>query len=207
MHEKARPDLHPLVPLMKNGRPTEALCAWLRETYDHPEWRENNHCFLVRRDVRIPECGALDAVSVGHRPPTPQGEPDVFSICLWQLEPEGVDLPALDRMGRRLQAFGAWYAEFLEAAQCRGFASRHRVLLRGNLVGASVAPDPLIDLLSHWGRDLAFWTYAADGDRLDVEPYYGTARSLRPARRRLTDLLNHLRWRDLEASPTRELST
>jgi len=192
---------------MKNGRLTEALCAWIEGTYNHPEWRENNHCFTVRKDVRIPESGLVDAVSVGHRPPAADGEPDVFSICLWQLEPVAVDVPAIDRMSRHLHAFGAWYSELLEAAQCRGFASRHRVLLRGNLVGASVLPDPMIDLLSHWGREISFWTYARTGERIEVEPYYGTARSLRPARRRLTELLDHLKWRDLEAAPSREVTT
>lgn len=191
----------------RNGRLTDALCAWIGGIYNHPEWRENNHCFIVRKEVRIPESGPIDAVSVGHRPPAADGGSDLFTVCLWQLEPEVVDLPAIDRLSRHLHAFGAWYSELLEAAQCRGFSSRHRVVLRGHLVGASVRPDPLIDLLSHWGRDLSLWTYARAGDRLDIEPYTGTARSLRPARRRLTDLLDHLRWRDLEATPTREVPT
>lgn len=189
---------------MKNSVLTGSLCTWIAETYNHPEWREQNHCFTVRRDVRLPEAGVVDAISVAHRGPTPEEGADVFHVSLWQLEPVAVDVPALDRLNRQLQVFGAWYAEFLEAAQCRGFTSRHRLRVSGNLVGPGVRPDPLLDLLSHWGGNVSFWTYRQTESRLEVEPYTGTARSLRPARRRLTDLLEHLRWRDLEVPLAQE---
>lgn len=189
---------------MKSSNLAGSLCDWIAETYHHPDWREQNHCFTVRRDVRIPETGLVHAVSVAHRGPTPEGDPDLFQVGLWQLEPAAVDVAALDRMNRHLQVFAAWYSEFLEAAECRGFTSRHRVQLSGNLVGLRVSPDPLLDLLSHWGRNVSFWTYRKTGPRLEVEPYTGVARSLRPARRRLTDLLEHLRWRDLEAPVAQE---
>jgi hypothetical protein len=117
-----------------------------------------------------------------------------------------VDVPALDRMNRQLQAFGAWYAELLEAAHRRGFSSRHRLQVSGNLVGARVEAHPLLDLLSHWGGNVSLWTYRVAENRIEVEPYAGLARSLRPARRRLTALLNHLPWRDLEAPVAEEAS-
>lgn len=190
---------------MKNRGLTDALCDWIAQTYNHPEWRDQNHCFAVRRDVRLPETGPVDAISVAHRSPSAHGDPDVFCVGLWEVESGAIDVAALDRMNRHLQVFEAWYSEFLEAAHCRGFTSRHRLQLTGNLVGASVVPDPLLDLLSHWGRGVSFWTYERTGSVVEVEPYTGVARSLRPARRRLADLLHHLRWRDLEVAATQEV--
>jgi hypothetical protein len=189
---------------MKHFDLAGSLCAWITETYNHPEWREQNHCFTVRRSVRLPAGGLVDAISVAHRGSVGEHRPDAFYVNLWQLEPGVVGLPALDRMNRHLQVFGAWYSEFLETAQCRGFTTQHCLRVSGNLVGASVQAEPILDLLSHWAGNVSIWTYRETGNGMEVEPYTGVERSLRPARRRLTDLLKHLPWRDLEVPLAQE---
>jgi hypothetical protein len=119
-------------------------------------------------------------------------------VGLWSVHDGALEDRAVDAMTRRLHAFEAWYCELMEHAETQGFRSSHRVSVCGNLVGRSVRPSRLVDLLSNWGGALCFWTWrpsAAEG--VEFRPFYGKAPALAAGRSRLKSLLNHLTWADL----------
>lgn len=177
---------------MKTVALTKALAGWVGVTLHAPGSPGREHCFQVRPRFRIPGAGRVDLLTVRHD----AGTPDRFRVDLWVVLPHAVEERDVDAMLRRLHAFEAWYAELSEHAETQGFRPGHRISVCGNIAGSSVRRSPLVDLLSHWGSSLYFWTWRRAGDGIDVLPAYDKAPSLKAARMQLRSLLDHLPWQD-----------
>lgn len=158
------------------------------------------HCFQRRPSFRIPGAGPVDLLTVRHTVPPAAGAPPSFAVGLWMIEDRAVEERDLDGMTRRFHAFKASYFEFLEHAETQGFSPLHRITVTGHLVGRSVRRSPLIDLLSHWGPTLCFWTWRWAGGGMDVTPWYAKAPPMSGARAQLKALLPHLPWKDSGAA-------
>ena len=171
---------------------TKALAGWVGSTLHTPGAPGNEHCFQVRPHFRIPGAGRVDLLTVRHV----AGTPDRFRVDLWVIVPRIVEERDVDTMTRRILAFQAWYAELTEHAETQGFSAGHRISVAGNLVGRSIRSSPLVDLLSHWGSSVFFWTWKRAGAGIDVLPAYDKAPALRAARLQLKGLLDHLPWQD-----------
>jgi hypothetical protein len=134
----------------------------------------------------------VTAVSIRHHVPLVSRAPELFVVDLWDLRPGEVGDADAARMCARLASYRAWYDELLENAEVEGRRRRHRLSIHGNLVGASVAASPLVDLLSLHGKEVAFWTYRLGEGSAEFEPHY---REDRPAPvSPLGALLDHLPW-------------
>lgn len=170
----------------------KSLAAWIEATLNDPGDSGREHCFELRRRFRVPGAGKVDVLTVRHE----SGATDLFRVDLWTIVPRRIEEKDVDALMRRLHAFQAWTAELIEHAETQGFSPRHRIRLRGNLVGRSVRRSPFVDLLSHWGSSVFFWTWTRAGAGLDVQPAYGRAPSPKSARLQLKGLLDHLPWSD-----------
>jgi hypothetical protein len=156
------------------------------------------HCLELRPGFRIPGAGPVDLLSIRHIR-------NHFSVGLWTIRPGRLDERDLDAMSRRILAFQAWYSELLEHVETQGFRSTHRVSVCGNMVGRSVAPGPLVDLLSTWSGAMCFWTWKrGSASTLEVTPFIGRAPALGARRVSLKRLLHHLPWQDLAAGEESE---
>jgi hypothetical protein len=147
------------------------------------------HALDVRRRVRIPGAGAVDLVTVGQAG-------DQFVVGLWSIAPGSVGDSDVDAMTRRLHAFDAWYADLVENAEIQGFRPLHRIMVTGNLVGRTVRPGPLVELLSNRGSALRFWTWRRSAGGFEVAPFCGNSRAPASSRSRLKALLPRLTWED-----------
>lgn len=168
------------------------LAAWVGATLNDPQTSGHEHCFQVRPQFRIPGAGRVDLLTVRHD----TGRSDRFRVDLWVIQPRTVEAEDIDGMLRRIHAFEAWYTELMEHAETQGFSPRHRISVCGNLVGRSIRRSPLVDLLSHWGTALFFWTWKRAGLGIDVAPAYDRPPALKAARTQLKGLLDHLPWED-----------
>ena len=177
---------------MNGNTLTKALAGWVGSTLNAPDHPGNEHCFQVRPQFRIPGAGRVDLLTVRHV----TGTPDRFRVDLWVILPRVVEERDVDAMTRRILAFQAWYAELTEHAETQGFTAGHLITISGNLVGRSVRRSPFVDLLSHWGSSLFFWTWKRAGDGIDVLPAYDKAPAVKAARLQLKGLLDHLPWQD-----------
>lgn len=149
------------------------------------------HCVDLRPRFRIPGAGLVDLLTVRH-------VKNHFVVGLWTVQDRPLKEADIDGMTRRLHAFEAWYCELMEHAETQGFRSSHRISVCGNLVGRSVPPSRLVDLLSNWGGALCFWTWRpSESGGLELTPFYGKAPALAAGRSQLKSLLNHLPWADL----------
>ncbi|HZE96389.1 MAG TPA: hypothetical protein VE981_05155 [Planctomycetota bacterium] len=184
---------------MSGIRLSKGLAAWVESTLNSSGDSAAQHCFELRPRFRIPGSGRVDLLSVRHE----KGTPDHFRVDLWTIVPGAVVEKDVDAMTRSAFAFQAWYAELMEHAETQGFTRGHLLSVRGNLVGASVRRSPLIDLLSHWGSGMFFWTWTRAGDGIEVIPAYDKAPALGAARAQLKALLPHLSWRDVSESGER----
>jgi hypothetical protein len=138
--------------------------------------------------------GTVDLLTARHE----KGGPDHFRVDLWNILPRPIGESDLDPMLHGLHAFQAWYGDLVEQAETRGFSPDHCLNLRGNLVGTSLRGGRLLELLSHSGSCLCFWTWKRIPGGFDVVPAYGRTPALRATRNRLKRLLNHLSWRDVD---------
>jgi len=177
---------------MSGNTLAKSLAGWVGSTLNAPGSPGREHCFQIRPQFRIPGAGRVDLLTVRHE----IGGPDRFRVDLWCIVARGLLEKDVDAMMRRLHAFEAWYAELIEHAEMQGFSPVHRISVRGNLVGSAVRRSPLVDLLSHWGSSLFFWTWKRADAGIEVEPAYDRAPALRAARLQLRGLLDHLPWED-----------
>ena len=156
------------------------------------------HCLELRPHFRIPGTGPVDLLSIRH-------VRHQFFVGLWTIRPGRLDERDLDAMSRRIHAFRAWYSELLEHVETQGFRSNHQVSVCGNLVGRSVAPSPLVELVSNWSGTMCFWTWKRGPESsLEVTPFTGRAPALGARRASLKRLLHHLPWRDMAAGEETE---
>ena len=177
---------------MSDSTLARSLAGWVGSTLNVPGSPGREHCFQIRPLFRIPGAGRVDLLTVRHE----TGGPDRFRVDLWNIVPRALADKDVDGMMRRLHAFEAWYAELIEHAETQGFSPGHRISVRGNLVGSSIHRSPLVDLLSHWGSSMFFWTWKRAGSGLEVLPAYDRAPALKAARTQLKALLDHLPWED-----------
>lgn len=168
------------------------LETWVGSTLNAPGNTGREHCFQVRPRFRIPGAGLVDLLTIRHE----TGTPDRFRLDFWNILPRAVGDRDVDAMMRRLTAFQAWYAELTEQAETQGFSAGHRILICGNLAGKSVSRSPYVDLLSHWGSTIFFWSWSKSGAGLELTPAYHRPPALRSARTQLRSILDHLRWED-----------
>jgi len=178
--------------IMTDRALAQALAGWVGSTLNAPGSSGREHCFQIRPQIRIPGAGRVDLLSIRHE----TGSFDHFRVDLWTIHPRTVGEREVDAMMRCLQAFQAWYAELIEHAETQGFRPGHQVSVRGNLVGKSVCRSGFVDLLSHWGSSIFFWTWTRAATGLDLLPAYDRAPSLKSARTQLKSLLDHLPWED-----------
>jgi hypothetical protein len=169
------------------------LVRWLESPGHLPGTLRNLHCRRVWESVPGPSLGDVTAVSVRHHVPLVSRAPELFVVDLWDLRPGEVGDADAARMCARLAAYRAWYDELLEDAEVAGRRRRHRLSVHGNIIGASVAASPLVDLLSLHGREVAFWTYRVAEEHAEFEPYYREERPCPPSP--LKAMLDHLPWR------------
>jgi hypothetical protein len=177
---------------MNGNTLAKSLAGWVGSTLNAPGSPGREHCFQIRPQFRIPGAGRVDLLTVRHE----TGSPDRFRVDLWTIVSRALLEKDVDAMMRRLHAFEAWYAELIEHAETQGFSPDHRISVRGNLVGKAVRRSPLVDLLSHWGSAIFFWTWTRSGSEVEVLPAYDRAPALKAARTQLKGLLDHLPWED-----------
>jgi hypothetical protein len=171
---------------------SKALAAWVETTLRAPTSNGREHCFQIRPHFRIPGAGRVDLLTLRHD----RGTPERIRIDFWNIVPRTVSERDVDAMMRRVHAFQAWYAELIEHAETQGFSAGHQICIRGNLAGKSVCRTPFVDLLSHWGSTIFFWTWSKSRAGLDLVPAYDRPPALKSARTQLKSLLDHLRWDD-----------
>ena len=150
------------------------------------------HCFRLFKAVPLPDGGTISAVSVRHQRSGSPRAPELVVAELWNLCDGPVQAADVKEMGVALATFRAWYAEILEEAETEGLRRRHRFSVHGNLIGPSVQSSALVDLLSHHGGEVAFWTVRRTPDGTEFEPYYGEDQ--RPSPSVLARMLDHLAW-------------
>lgn len=166
------------------------LEKWIRRT--HIPDGAVAHCAKFQKAVALPGGGRVDLVSIVHREGASPA-PDHFSVGLWDLSDGVPDEDVVGKMCAKLAIFRAWYAQILEKAEILGRRRRHQVSLHGNLVLRKVPPPgALVDLLSHFGGDLAFWISPGGLDRTELYPYYG--KNAPSTGNRLSVSLDHLGW-------------
>lgn len=168
------------------------LYRWIATEYPETGVLPNLHCFRVFRSISLPDGGNVSAVSVRHQIPAAPKAPEHVVVELWNLCRRRI-LPAdVKEMCLYLATFRASYAEILEAAELEGLRRRHRFSLHGNVVGESVEAAATVDLLSHHGGEVAFWTYRESVAGVEFEPYYGESHGVRGSA--LARMLDHLAW-------------
>jgi hypothetical protein len=150
--------------------------SWLLGTYNDPEFSGRVHCFTVRKRVVLAPGEVLDFVSIRHEAVEDR---EAFRVGLWKFIVGAVDRDAVNEMCRQLQAFRSGCAEVLNRREMRGEAGLHSIGVCANLVGACVSPGAAIPLLANGFGDLSFWTYREGINRIEVEPYYDEASTLR----------------------------
>jgi hypothetical protein len=165
---------------------------WIEASFHPLETLGNLHCSRVWKSVPGPSLGDVTAVSVRHQVPLVSRAPELFVLELWDLLPREVGDADVARMCARLASYRAWYDELLEDAEVEGRRRRHRFSVHGNLVGASVAATPLVDLLSLHGREVAFWTYRVSEGGAEFEPHVREEQPV--AASPLVWMLDHLPW-------------
>lgn len=157
------------------------------------------HCHGLRKAFALSEDHVVDFLSFRHREPAAPDAPHLFTVQLWRCLDGAVTTQTVREMGVSMILVRAAYAQLMEEAECRGWRRRHRFTVHGNIVGARVERNPLIDTLSVGGGELSFWTFRDDEGRLAVEPYYvddpveGVGR--------IETVLDHLAWDESEAGP------
>ncbi len=177
---------------MHGGTLAKSLAAWIEGTLNAARGTGPEHCFELRPRIRIPGAGTVDLLTLRHE----TGSPDRFRVDLWTIVPRGLSEADADPMLRRLHAFQAWYSDLVENAETQGFRPDHRLYVCGNLVGNSLRPSPLVELLSQSGSSLFFWKWTRKDGVFDVAPAYGRTPALGAARTQLKVLLDHLPWHD-----------
>ncbi len=170
----------------------QQLVRWLENPSHPPGTLRSLHCTRVWRSAPGLSLGDVTAVSIRHQVPLVSRAPELFVVNLWDLRPGEVGDADAARMCAQLASYRAWYDELLEDAEVEGRRRRHRLSIHGNLVGASVAPSPLVDLLSLHGHEVAFWTYQPTVDGIKFEPYCLEERATEPSP--LMGILDHLPW-------------
>lgn len=188
---------------MSDHRPAVDLVRWLESDSHSPKSRPDTHCFRVYRDVALPGGETLTAVSIWHQIPLVPQLPELYFVELWHLQEDPVDEDSVGSMCGILAMFRAWYAAILEKEEFRGRRSRHRFNLHGNVIGRSVVPSRVIDLLSYHGNDVAFWTYRESEGRTEFSPHgaLGTREPNSP----LSRMLGHLAWEEPAEVITRKV--
>jgi hypothetical protein len=174
--------------------------AWLESTYNDPEFAQNLHCFRTRKGVELPSGETVDYVSVRHERGAAPDAASVFSVGLWKFDPTPIDGEGISAICRQVEAFRAWYGEALERAEMAGLGERDRVGLHGNLVGSSVRPSPLIDVLSAGTGAVSLWTYRRGVNRIEVEPFYGSSSPRRKDAQAFRELFEHLPWQRMDGA-------
>ncbi len=177
----------------------QSLAGWVGSTLGAPGHPGRDHCFQIRPQFRIPGAGKVDLLTLRHE----SGGPEHFRIDLWTILPGAVREKDVDGMLRRLQAFGAWYADLVEHAETQGFRPAHELSIRGNLAGRTVLRSPLVDLLSGGGSSIFLWSWTRTAAGIDLLPAYDRTSPLRAARIQLKALLDHLPWEDRSEEPER----
>ncbi|HLY73998.1 MAG TPA: hypothetical protein VKU80_07750 [Planctomycetota bacterium] len=170
----------------------QQLSDWIETYYHRPGLLPNLHCIRVLKNVSLPGGSVVSAVSVRHQTPRHSHAPDVFVAELWNLRHGPIRPVDIKNMCLALATFRAWYSEILEEAELSGLRRRHRFSVHGNLIGVSVKVTDVVDLLSHHGGEVAFWTYRVSSGRTEFDPYCGEG--LRAPRPTLAQMLDHLAW-------------
>ena len=177
---------------MQGSTLAKSLAAWIEGTLNAARGAGPEHCFKLRPRVRIPGAGTVDLLTLRHE----TGSPDRFRVDLWTILPRALSEADADPMLRRLHAFQAWYSDLVENAETQGFRPDHRLYVCGNLVGSSLRPGALVELLSQSGSSLFFWKWTRKDGVFGVTPAYGRTPALGAARIQLKGLLDHLPWHD-----------
>lgn len=183
---------------MKSTDLVQQLSRWIEKSNCTGGPAGGLHCFRVQKSAGLPGGSRLAAVSVRHEVPRGGGAPEVVVVELWNLRRGPVEPSHVSETCLHLSSYRAWYAQVLEKAETRGLKRRHRLTVHANVVGTEVRPSAAADLLSHHGREVAFWTYRLRDGRVEFDPYYGEGR---PAPKSVLEpMLDHLAWRALAAS-------
>jgi len=168
------------------------LSEWIERDYHHPGSTSNLHCLRVLQNVSLPDGSEVSAISVRHQTPRSSNGPDLFVAELWNLHDRPIRPVDIKDMCLALATFRAWYSQILEEAELAGLRRRHRFSVHGNLIGRSVNATDIIDLLSHHGGEVAFWTYRDSSGRTEFAPYCGEEGL--DAKSKLAEMLDHLAW-------------
>ena len=170
----------------------QQLSEWIRTYYHRFGSPPNLHCIRVLQNVPLPDGSAVSAVSIRHQTPRVSHAPDQFVAELWNLRHGPIRSVDIKDRCLALATFRAWYSEILEEAELAGLQRRHRFSVHGNLIGRSVKANGVVDLLSHHGGEVAFWTYRVSSGRTEFEPYCGEERH--DPKPTLAEMLDHLAW-------------
>ena len=174
------------------------LCEWIEASCRQPGLLSNLHCFRMFSSVPLPDGGTVSAVSVRHQTSSMGRAPDQFVAEIWNLCHGSIRTADVKEMCLALATFRAWYSGILEEAEVAGLRPRHRFSVHGNLIGVSVEPAATVDLLSHHGGEVAFWTYRVSAGRTVFDPHYGEDQSV--SRSELSPMLDHLAWEEVPLS-------
>lgn len=141
----------------------------------------------VLRDIELPAGGRVDCLSYVRRAATADASASLV-VDLWSRTRGAVKAEAVRAMCRDLEDVATWIDGVVEAVEMCHWVPVERIPLelRGNLVGASVTPDPNVDRLVLGGRRLRLWTGAEGG----IEPYVPDVEAREP--RRLAPLRREL---------------
>ena len=133
---------------------------------------------LARR-VRL--CGSESYDFASHLAPDDRLE-DALVVDLWTLRRAPTSKRAFGEACARLELANCLYDQVRE-----GFLRRRRdpkpvLVLRGNLVSPSVAPDPELAMVAESGHRVRLWTYSFVGGTFEVLPYCATSAARLPAK-------------------------
>ena len=168
----------------------DRLSEWILRSYQPASAKV--HCIKLQRSVAIPGGNAVHLLSVRHYRGSERRVPEQFVAELWDILPGPAGPAAAAEMFYKLGMFRSWYAQILEDAELRGLKRRHRFSLHANLVAPSVDSGQSLDLLSHYGGELAFWTCQESGGSVELFPHYAAGES--ETANGLTEALDHLVW-------------
>lgn len=173
---------------------------WIRVTLLLPGGEVADHCHDVRKNFALPGGLTVDFLTCRHQEPAAPGAPHLFTVHLWSCVEGAVTTQTIRDMGLSLLLFRAGYAQLLEEAQCRGWQRRHRINVRGNIIGARFERNDLIDTLSAGNGELVFWTLAVEEGKVLIEPYYVDA-FVEEGGSLIEKALDHLAWDQGQPEP------
>jgi len=171
------------------------LCEWIEAPSRQPGLISNLHCFRVFRSVPLPGGATVSAVSIRHQTSSGSRAPDQYVAELWNLCHGSIGTADVKEICLALATFRAWYSGMLEEAEVAGLRRRHRFSVHGNLIGVSVESAAEVDLLSHHGGEVAFWTSRICEGRTEFDPHYGE--EYPGSESELVPMLDHLVWEEV----------